>query len=106
MKGELESKKKQKMNKLSEKYRVKRKELKTVFEELKQRMLAKSTKAKRYEQNIEQFRQSRTFALDQYKIYAETGMGLYRMCQMQKNAQRFRVIFGVSQKSITERQNR
>ena len=65
------------MNKLSEKYRVKRKELKTVFEELKQRMLAKSTKAKRYEQNIEQFRQSRTFALDQYKIYAETGMGLY-----------------------------
>ena len=31
--------------------------LKTVIEELKQRMLAKSAKVKRYEQRIEQFRQ-------------------------------------------------
>ena len=36
----------------------------------------------------------------------QTGMGLDRiMCQMQKNAQSFEVIFGVSEKSITERQN-
>ena len=71
LKGELGSKKKQKMKELYEKYRVKRKGLKTVIEELKQRMLAKSAKVKRYEQRIEQFRQNRIFDLDQKKIYAE-----------------------------------
>ena len=70
LKGELGSKKKQKMKELYEKYRVKRKGLKTVIKELKQRMLAKSAKVKRYEQRIEQFRQS-NFDLDQKKIYAE-----------------------------------
>ena len=40
------------MKELYEKYRVKRKGLKTVIEELKQRMLAKSAKVKRYEQRI------------------------------------------------------
>ena len=54
-----------------EKYKVKRKGLKTVIEELKQRMLAKSAKVKRYEQRIEQFRQNRIFDLNQQKIYAE-----------------------------------
>ena len=59
------------MKKLYEKYRVKKKGLKTVIEELKQRMLAKSAKVKRYEQRIEQFRQNRIFDRDQKKIYAE-----------------------------------
>ena len=49
------------MKELYEKYRVKRKGLKTVIEELKQRMLEKSTKVKRYDQRIEQFRQNRIF---------------------------------------------
>ena len=35
------------------KYRDKKKGLKTVIEDLKQRMLAKSAKVKRYEQRIE-----------------------------------------------------
>ena len=48
LKGELESKKKQKMKKLYEKYRVKRKKLKNVIEELKQRMLAKNAIVKRH----------------------------------------------------------
>ena len=56
LKGELGSKKKQKMKELYEKYSVKKKGLKTVIEELKQRMLAKRAKVKRYEQRIEQFR--------------------------------------------------
>ena len=56
LKGELGSKKKQKMKELYEKYRVKRKGLKTVIEKLKQRMLAKSTNVRRYEQRIDQFR--------------------------------------------------
>ena len=71
LKGEMGSKRKQKMKELYEKYRVKRKGLKSVNEELKQRMLAKSAKVKRYEQRIEQFRQNRIFELDQKKIYAE-----------------------------------
>ena len=66
LKGELGSKKKQKMKELYEKYRVKKKGLKTVIEELKQRMLAK-----RYEQRIEKFRQNKIFDLNQKTIYAE-----------------------------------
>ena len=71
LKVELGSKKKQKMKEVYEKYRVEKKGLKTVVEELKQRMLAKSLKIKRYEQRIEQFRQNRIFDLDQKKIFAE-----------------------------------
>ena len=71
MKRELASKKKQKMKELYEKYRIKRKGLKNVIEELKQRMLVKSEEVKRYKQRIEQFRQNRIFDLDQKKIYME-----------------------------------
>ena len=59
------------MKELYEKYRVKKKGLKTVIEELKQRMLAKSAQMKRYEQRIEQFGQNRVFDLNRKKIYAE-----------------------------------
>ena len=51
---------------------MKRKRLKTVIEELKQRMLAKNTKVRRYQQRTEQFRQNRIFAFDQKKMYAES----------------------------------
>ena len=71
LKVELGSKKKQKMKELYEKHRVKKKGLKTAIEELKQRVLAKSAKVKRYEQRIEQFRQNTIFDLEQKKIYAE-----------------------------------
>ena len=46
LKGELGSKKKKEMKVLYKKYTVKKKGLKTVIEELKQRMLAKSAKVK------------------------------------------------------------
>ena len=39
-----------------------------MFEELKQIMMGKSAKVKRYEQRIEQFRRNRIFDLDQRKI--------------------------------------
>ena len=70
-KGELGSKKKWKLKDLEEKYRVRKKGINTVIEELKQRILAKSAKQKRYEQRITQFRQNRTFNVDQKKIYME-----------------------------------
>ena len=47
LKGELGSKKKQKMKELYAKYRVKRKGLKTMIEELKQQMLAKKRKSEK-----------------------------------------------------------
>ena len=94
MKGELGSKKKQKKKELYEKYRVKKKELKTVIEELKQRMLGKSAKVKRYEQRIEQFRQNRIFDLDQKKIYAELNGNGIRSNGVPKNVQRMHKVLG------------
>ena len=54
-KEKLGLKKKCKLSELNGKQGVKRKGLKTVIEELKQRMLAKSAKLRRYEQRIKQF---------------------------------------------------
>ena len=65
LKGKLGSKKKQKMKQLCEKYRINRKGLKILIEELKKRILTKRAKMKRYEQSIGQFRQNKSFALNQ-----------------------------------------
>ena len=48
--------KKRKLHELNERYRVTRKGLKTVIEEMKERMLAISAKVRRYQQRIEKFR--------------------------------------------------
>ena len=64
-------KKKRKLSELNERYAVKRKGLKTATEELRQRMLTKSAKLRRYQSRIEQFRQNRIFDFDQKKMYAE-----------------------------------
>ena len=52
VKGELGLKKKRKLSEFNEGYRVKRKELKIMIEELKQRILAKRAKGRRYQQRI------------------------------------------------------
>ena len=76
-KGELGLKKKRKLRELNERHGVKSKELKVVIEELRQRMLAKSAKIRRYEQKIEQFRQNKIFDFDRERIYAEfNGVGV------------------------------
>ena len=75
LKEGLSGGKKRKLLELQENYRVKRKGLKTVIEELKQRMLAKSAKVRRFEQRIEQFRQNRLFSVDQKRIYSEYNGG-------------------------------
>ena len=74
LKGELGSKKKQKMKELPEEYRVERKGLKTVIEKLKQRMLAKSAK---WKDMSEEWNYLDRMRLDRM------------MCQMQKNAQSY-----------------
>ena len=50
---------------------MKRQELNTVTEELRQSLVVKSTKVKRYQQKNEQFKQNRIFYFDQKKMYAE-----------------------------------
>ena len=55
-KEELGLKKKRKLSQSNKRCRVKRKVLKTVIEEMKQRMLAKSAKLRKCEERIYQFR--------------------------------------------------
>ena len=59
--GETGRKGKKKIKKLNTKYKVKKKRVNLVIEELKQRLIAKKTKVKRYEQRISQFRQNQLF---------------------------------------------
>ena len=56
---------------LDRKYRIKTKGEDTVIEELKQRLQAKATKLKRYENRIQQFKINRSFQQDQKKVYQE-----------------------------------
>ena len=60
-----------KYNQLDKKYRITNKGLTTVIEELKQRITAKASKIKRFDQRITQYRQNRTFNIDQKKIFKE-----------------------------------
>ena len=59
-----EIKKKKKYRETEHKYGVKKKGLNVVLEELKQRIQAKATKIKRYDQRIEQYRINRMFQQD------------------------------------------
>ena len=52
---------------------LKKEKLKTVIEELKQGMLAKSAKVRRYQQNFEKFRQRRIFLF--WSTYNSMEMG-------------------------------
>ena len=64
-----EIKKKDKCKVIENKYRVKKKTLNVVTEELKQRMLVKVTKIKRHDQIIERYRINRLFQQDQKRVY-------------------------------------
>ena len=66
-KGNLKGRKK--YTKLERKYNIKHKGEKVVIEELKQRLLAKSAKLKRYEQRIHRYKVNRLFLQDQKRAY-------------------------------------
>ena len=69
--GETGGKGKEKIKELNAKYRVKKKGINLVVEELKQRLIAKKTKVKRYEQRISQFRQNQLFQVNQKQVYKD-----------------------------------
>ena len=56
---------------IRQKYKVQEKGLKVVIEELKQRVTAKASKLRRYDQRIKQYRQNRMFQCDQKRLYRE-----------------------------------
>ena len=67
--GEIKMEEKCKV--IEHKYRVKKKGLNVVLEDLKQRMQAEATKIKRYDQIIEQYRINRLFQQDQKRVYQQ-----------------------------------
>ena len=69
--GEARGKRKRKIKELNTKYRVKKKGINLVIEELKQRLIAKKTKVKRYEQRISQFRQNQLFQVNQKQVHKD-----------------------------------
>ena len=50
---------------------MKEKGINLVIEELKQRVIAKKTEVKRYEQRISQLRQNQLFQVNQKQVYKE-----------------------------------
>ena len=56
---------------LHKQYKIDKKGLLIVIEELKQRLQTKTAKSKRYEQRINQFRQNRLFSTDKKKFFQE-----------------------------------
>ena len=82
--------------------------MKTVIEELKQGMLAKSAKVRRYQQRIEQFRQNRIFYIHQKKMYAEfneDGVRPNHAPNAEESKRFWGDIYRVSGKGITEKEN-
>ena len=63
--------KKGKYHELSKKYNITRKGICTVIDELKQRMQAKASKLRRYEQRTRQYQINRMFQYDQNKVYQQ-----------------------------------
>lgn len=60
-----------KIEQLEKKYNIRRKGITTVIEELKQRVLAKAAKIKRYEQQATQYKQNVVFGQDQKRFFQE-----------------------------------
>ena len=67
--GEIKKKKKYRV--IERKYRVKKKGLKLVLEEVKERIYAKVTRIKRHDHSFEQFRINRLFQQDQKIVYQQ-----------------------------------
>ena len=65
--GRLKKRRKYKL--LEKKYNVRRKGIRVVVEELKQRLRAKSVKIKRYDQRVKQYQQNSIFMTHQRRFY-------------------------------------
>ena len=87
---------------------MKQKGEKVVIEELKQRLLAKSAKLKRYEQRIHRYKVNRLFQQDQKRVYQEmngTPIASVRLDLALGKANSFGKMFGVRMFYTMEMQN-
>ena len=64
-KGKLKNGRKSEKEKLDRKYRLKAKGFHIVMEEIKQRVISKASKVKRYVRRVEQFQDNRLFSSNQ-----------------------------------------
>ena len=62
---------KKKIEELNTKYRVKKKGINLVIEELMQRLISKKTKVKRYEERFSELRQNLLFLVNQKQVYKD-----------------------------------
>ena len=62
---------KEKYEELERKYNIKKKGIRTVIEELKQRLHAKAAKLKRYEERVNQYKINRMPAQNQKRVYQQ-----------------------------------
>ena len=91
-----------KLRNLDKKYGIRKNGLSTVIEELKQLLVAKSAKIKRYNQRITQYRQNRLFQVDQMRLFWEWNeeeRGAIEL-PMLRNLKIIGIIYGVFKKNM------
>ena len=66
-----EIKRKEKYEELERKYNINKKGIRTVIEELKQRLHANTAKLKRYEETVNQYKINRMFVQNQKRVYQQ-----------------------------------
>ena len=66
-----EIRRKEKYEELERKYNIKKKGIRTVIEELKQQLHAKTAKLKRYEERVNQYKINRMFVQNQKRVYQQ-----------------------------------
>ena len=81
-----EIKRKEKYEELERKYNIKKKGIRTVIEELKQRLHAKTAKLKRYEERVNLYKINRMFAQNQKRVYQQMD-GIRNINNEKRNAE-------------------
>ena len=66
-----QTRRKEKYEELERKYNIKKKGIRTVIEELKQQLHAKTAKLKRYEERVNQYKINRMFVQNQKRVYQQ-----------------------------------
>ena len=100
-------KRKEKCEELERKYNIKKKGIRTVIEELKQRVHAKTTRLKRYEERVNQYKINRMFVQNQKRVYQQMD-GIRNVNNEKPNAEEcnnFGVTYGIIRKNMKEMQN-
>ena len=92
---------------LERKYNIKKKEIRTLIEELKQQLHAKTVKLKRYEERLNQCKINRMFVQNQKRVYQQMD-GIRNINNEKPNAEEsnnFGVTYGIMRKNMKEMQN-